>query len=674
MSADKNNIKTEYSVGVVIVGENGKNELQVLIPKGSTLPATGGDEFYTRVEHQKAISIRVMGGEDKDIRFATPIGICRMELRKKYGRNAAIRYCMTYEKDGRISLELTDEDHETIGKTSFNRSCDLKPLLADNHKTEYRFMITEKLSGFVGIDCLKRYMLDVASQIEFNRFREEKLGIEEEGILENLIFIGNPGTGKTSVARLIGEIYKELGILSKGHLVEVSRADIVKGYQGQTAIRVSELIEDALGGVLFIDEAYSLKTDNSDSFGQEAVDALVKGIEDNKGKLLVILAGYKKEMDEFIRTNTGFLSRFSRTIEFPDYSVDELLDIAENVAADRHFIISEDGMRAFAENIGRQMLGESFGNARTARNIIETAILNKARNFSKGDVNEHELSILTATDFNNSDDIPPEEKAKRALDELQNLIGLGSVKKEIETVVAIAKYRMEEGVTDTDLPINMHMVFTGNPGTGKTTVARLFGQILHEIGLLKKGQLIEVSRSDLVGQYQGHTAIKTADICHSAYGGILFIDEAYSLMNGEMDTFGMEAVATLIKEMEDNKDKLVVIMAGYSDEMDRFLESNPGLRSRIGEIIEFPDYDGNELCEIFSKCAVSRKLICSDEVMANIRTRISVLKDRKDFGNARDMRSLAEDIWKNMIRRIEMDGLTGDDRKIVKMEDIPDLE
>ena len=169
MIADKNTLKTEYSIGVVVVGENGKNELQILIPKGSIIPATGGDEFYTRSENQKAVSIRVMEGEDKDIRFASPLGICRMNLNKKYGRNSAIRYCMSYEKSGRITLELTDEDHETIGKASFFRPCPNQPRLKDKYKAEYQSMISEKLFGFVGIDCVKRYMVDVASQIEFNR-------------------------------------------------------------------------------------------------------------------------------------------------------------------------------------------------------------------------------------------------------------------------------------------------------------------------------------------------------------------------------------------------------------------------------------------------------------------------------------------------------------------------
>lgn len=191
--------------------------------------------------------------------------------------------------------------------------------------------------------------------------------------------------------------------------------------------------------------------------------------------------------------------------------------------------------------------------------------------------------------------------------DLNNMIGLSRVKEEIETLrnyVLMKKRREKQGLRSSN--ISYHCVFTGNPGTGKTTVARLLASIYKDLGVLKKGHLIETDRSGLVAEYVGQTAIKTNSIIDSALDGALFIDEAYTLANGDSNDFGAEAIATLLKRMEDNRDRLVVILAGYSREMENFINSNPGLRSRFNRYIHFDDYTADELYEIF--CSIVEKV------------------------------------------------------------------
>lgn len=195
--------------------------------------------------------------------------------------------------------------------------------------------------------------------------------------------------------------------------------------------------------------------------------------------------------------------------------------------------------------------------------------------------------------------VPPKEKIEDLQKELESYVGLTAVKGEVRDLINLAtveQLRRKHGLPTADM--SLHMVFTGNPGTGKTTIARLMARIYHSLDILSKGQLVEVDRSGLVAGYVGQTAIKTRKVIDSALGGVLFIDEAYSLYRGEQDTFGLEAIDTLVKGMEDHRDELVVILAGYTKEMEEFLQSNSGLRSRFPNKIEFPDYTGAELLAI----------------------------------------------------------------------------
>ncbi|KYO64461.1 stage V sporulation protein K [Thermovenabulum gondwanense] len=272
-----------------------------------------------------------------------------------------------------------------------------------------------------------------------------------------------------------------------------------------------------------------------------------------------------------------------------------------------------------------------------------------------------------------------EEKVKEVLNELDSLVGLTAVKqlvKELHAFVEIQKRRKKEDLIAE--PLVLHMIFKGSPGTGKTTVARLIGKMFKEMEILQKGHLVEVERADLVGEYIGHTAQKTREQIKKAIGGILFIDEAYSLARGGEKDFGKEAIDTLVKAMEDYKDNLIVILAGYKDEMDWFLRTNPGLRSRFPIQIEFPDYTLEELIQIAILMAEKRQYKFTPEAIEKLKyilldSKKSIYFDK--LGNARLVRNLLEKaIRKQALRLINQKKISKEDLILIKPEDILPLE
>ncbi len=246
------------------------------------------------------------------------------------------------------------------------------------------------------------------------------------------------------------------------------------------------------------------------------------------------------------------------------------------------------------------------------------------------------------------------------LNELDRLIGLPAVKSEVKKLVSLARvntYRQKNKLKS--IPITCHLVFSGNPGTGKTTVARLIGDIYRCLGIIDKGHIVECDRSALVAGYTGQTAIKTSEKINEAIGGVLFIDEAYSLSQKDSDSFGQEAIDTILKGMEDHRNNLVVIVAGYKDEMAVFLESNPGLRSRFKNFLHFDDFANNELLGIFKLLCKSNKIKLSKDAEVKLKHKIDSMlsAEIRNFGNARAMRNLFEDALSNQAIRATSDNI-----------------
>jgi len=521
-----------------------------------------------------------------------------------------------------------------------------------------------ELDNMIGLSSVKDQVRQITASVEAAR-RRVMAGYGAEKPMQHFVFLGPPGTGKTSVARVVAKIFYAFGLLDTPLVVEAQRADLVGEYLGATAIKTNELVNSALGGVLFIDEAYSLVNDSEgqgDRFGHEAIQALLKRAEDDRTELIIILAGYEKQMEGFLASNPGLNSRFGLRVKFPTYSPAELLALAELYLEQRGEILETDAHPALwrmMEDVGRRRLADELGNGRFVRSLLEKA--GRARDVrimaDGAEPSPAELVTLEAADleqagaeltarFRGYSQAPTLESALAELDEL---VGLEPVKRQVHEIAAqlrVARLRERQGLSSQ--PPVRHFVFTGPPGTGKTTVARILGRIFTALGLLVRPEVIEAHRADLVGEHLGSTAIKTGKLIDSALGGVLFIDEAYSLYNAGYsggDAYGSEAVATLLKRAEDDRERLVIVLAGYPADMDRFLRSNPGLASRFSVRIGFPSYSPDELSRIAGVIAEQHGDSFEPDalpVLAEIFHAAAARGQIDELGNGRFARSLFE--------------------------------
>lgn len=531
-----------------------------------------------------------------------------------------------------------------------------------------------ELDALIGLDSVKKSIRENITYLNFTKLRKEK-GFEDNSKMSlHSIFTGNPGTGKTTVVNMLGKIYQKMGLLSKGHVVEVDRAALVGEYIGQTAPRTKKMIDSARGGILFIDEAYSLARadDDSKDFGKEVIEILLKEMSDGAGDIAIIGAGYPKQMKSFIESNPGLKSRFTQYFHFDDYLPEELYAISVYAAKKKQVTFSPEADEYLKEQLTEayRKRDENFGNARFVNAVVDEAKqdmglrLMKASNLAE--LSNEELSTITLEDLQNVFLTEQKKKLKlvinekhlnEAMGELNELVGMNKIKKDIQELVKLIRFYNETG-KDVVNKFSLHSIFTGNPGTGKTTVARIIAKIYKALGVLERGHVVEVDREGLVAGYVGQTASKTAEKIEEAMGGILFIDEAYALANkGGGNDFGQEAIQVILKRMEDQRGKFGVIVAGYTENIHMFIESNPGFKSRFDKTFLFEDYQPEQLWEITKNLLKKETLTATPEAEKHIKDYLTGLYDNRDafFGNARTARQVVGDVvMKQNLRLAEM--------------------
>ena len=529
--------------------------------------------------------------------------------------------------------------------------------------------IMHELDELTGLDPIKKKIREYSDYLRFVALRREKGFDENDKINLHAVFKGNPGTGKTTVARLLGKIYKEMGLLKKGHVVEVDRSDLVAEYIGQTAPKTKEAIKKAKDGVLFIDEAYALarKDEDNKDFGKEAIEILLKELSDATD-IAIIVAGYPEEMDVFLESNPGLKSRFVMQYEFPDYTPQELVKIASFAAEKRSVKFDDGATKLFQKYLTDKYRDRDkfFGNARLVNSMVDEAKMNLGLRIMKTDHPENldaaTLSTITELDlkriFDLHEGILPEipideDLLKEAMLKLRGMIGLDQVKHDIEELVKLVRFYKSLG-KDVRKIFSLHSVFSGNPGTGKTTVARILAQIYKALGILERGHLVECDRQSLVGGYVGQTAIKTSELINKAMGGVLFIDEAYSLSDGGSNDFGREAIETLLKRMEDRRGEFIVIAAGYTQNMEKFMESNPGLKSRFDRVFQFRDYNADDLYTIALNQLRDHNITPEPKAADHLMKYIDFMYKTRDkyFGNGRAVRKVIEEAIRNQHLRL----------------------
>ena len=501
----------------------------------------------------------------------------------------------------------------------------------------------EMLHEMVGLEEVKKNVqLEVDSMVPMTvkpGLYPARLGVQTESIeaspyMNHFALLGNPGTGKTTVARIIGRLLQERGILDTGHFIQVGRSDLVAEHVGGTAPKTREAIERAIGGVLFIDEAYSLYQDEGDPFGKECIAVLIEAMSSLRGRFVVILAGYPREMRDLLNANPGFLRRV-KVIDIPDYSDDELAEIMRRMLwRDQCDPFIMENTFTFVKNLlTSRAVDANWGNAGEVEKIVEDA--RKKCRARRG-------QFLEVRDFENAEYF--QQSVQSRVLELADCIGMQDLKDHLRRLESTVWFRKSQGKSVDP----GHYLFIGNPGTGKTTGAEMMAREFYKIGLLRTPKCFSITASELIGQYLGTSENRTRDVFQKALGGVLFIDEAHQLAGQNSYSYGQQIINTLIPLMENHRDEVCVIFAGYPAPMERLLAADSGMSSRVKNRVNFADYTDEELLEIF-RMQYRRELPqvpFPEELAPDILNFFDRLRRHEGphFGNARSVRNYLEKV------------------------------
>ncbi|WP_199514962.1 right-handed parallel beta-helix repeat-containing protein [Nucisporomicrobium flavum] len=499
-----------------------------------------------------------------------------------------------------------------------------------------------ELNSLIGLRGVKQEVTALINLIKMSQVRQQ-MGLPMPPMSRHLVFAGPPGTGKTTVARLYGSVLAELGILSKGHMIEAARADLVGQYIGSTAIKTTELVTKALGGVLFIDEAYTLSAGSGGSgpdFGQEAIDALMKMMEDHRDELVVIVAGYSELMERFLESNPGLASRFTRTIEFPNYSVEELVTIASNLCSKHYYELTDDAVDALTTYFTRIPKNSTFGNGRVARKLFEAMINNQAsRLATTPPAKDTELNRLTAEDLAPElallEDLPVEQSAQpdvatnpaaainaaRSWRRMCELVGAASVRDAAgSSLLQLCELRNRRRAYGK----HGNVVISGPSGSGRSEFARLYAAGLSELDLVPVGHLVRVSTGhELAPHWPGQARSLVRAALRDAEGGVLVVEH-----NDDGSGRGAEAVESLVDQMRAGMGDPVTVLIGEAEALRELRATVPGIDEVFGQEWAVPAYSTAELAEIVVRHLVRRGHEVPDDVRAALADLAAGLPER----------------------------------------------
>ncbi|HEX3783012.1 MAG TPA: right-handed parallel beta-helix repeat-containing protein [Pseudonocardiaceae bacterium] len=531
-----------------------------------------------------------------------------------------------------------------------------------------------ELDSLIGLTGVKKEVTGLINLITMSQLRKE-MGLPMPPMSRHLVFAGPPGTGKTTVARLYGTVLAELGVLAKGHMIEVARADLVGQYIGATAIKTTEVVTKALGGVLFIDEAYTLTAQSGGSgpdFGQEAVDALMKMMEDHRDELVVIVAGYSELMQRFLASNPGLASRFTRTIEFPNYTVEELVTITVNLCRKHYYELTDDGLEqltAFFELVPKD---GTFGNGRVARKLFESMVNNQASRLAvEPPTKDSELSRLTGEDLRadimqlraekrtevpevNADPVAALRASRgwRRMDELAGQRALReSAGRNLLRLCELKRNRNPFGA-------QANVAVRGRAGSGRHEIVRLYAQCLAELDLLPVGQLVYTSiGDDLHPQWPGQAEHLVRTVFGDAEGGVLVVDVdgEWATQSNDVDLEVLEAIGVAMQQRLADP---TVMMIGEPDRMAFVFEKVSGLSDCFGQAWDLVEYTVGELASLAVRQLLRRGHEVPDDVRKAIEAQLTTTGGRTVLAAQELVYQLATTAASRTLTAADLGGLT----------------
>lgn len=495
----------------------------------------------------------------------------------------------------------------------------------------------EEMMSLVGLESVKKEFVRIRAFVQKN---------DVSGEFKNMVFTGESGVGKSTVAKLLARILHDYGAIESDTYVERNAKELVNNFTGETTNLINALAKEGEGGVILIDDVHHLDILNSSNI-PEGMQALTNAMRANPDTVF-ILCDSKYYMNGILENHKDlFLRQIRFKVDFRDFTREELREILNRKAAEKGYKVMKRAMDKLLDVI---FLSKTYGNninASAALAILEDVII--IQNVRTELIDDKTINLDDVTVYMKENDIAfidqktgGQSDARKKLGEL---VGLKEIKDTVDDLIAY--FSINRGKK-----VDFHMAFSGNPGTGKTEVARIIGKLMRQEGILPTSKFLEVTRRDLIGQYVGQSAIMTRDVINRAMGGVLYIDEAYSLAYGGEKDFGPEVIAELLKAMEDRRGEFCVVLAGYTSEMQKLFDINPGLYSRIKFNLEFPDYTDEEFYQI-AKLFLRKENAFMSEDSIRLLVRIVALERLKpNFANVRTLREYLSRIQIKHARRI----------------------